>query len=197
MGRCKKVYCYECKPKCKKIKKCKCSCDCDAWDCNNCCKNYNNCNNYNPCCNNNNNCCNNYAASAIINPTTFATTSATPLTFSNATNIPVNPNGIVIGPSTIIFMNPGIYNVTGNFAVTNQSGTATNIIITPIILSGGATINPTNTTYTSIASGATFNGFFNFIVNVTVPNTQIQFNLTTTSVPLSLISGQINIVKIC
>jgi len=174
MGRCRKIYYRNCCDSC--------SCN-DYYYCNT-----NTINSYNPC---------NVVirpVTGIINPLTLTTIDATSLTFNNV-NYPTNNNGITIAGNTIILRDLGTYIFSGYFTINNTSGVTDTITITPTATSGLPIIIPTNNVFTNIPSGTVFNGSFNFTIQVTSINTQLNILISSNNVPVNLTSGQINIIR--
>ena len=186
----------------RKYKKCGSNCcnsrdyDCHNYSAYNPCSQinqYNSCNQCNQC-----NQCNpfNFTVQANINTLTLTTTASTPLTYSAVINCPTGiSNPVTIGTSAITFRDIGVYNISGNINLTNTSTGATNITLIPTVLTGGAIISPTTTSYTGIGAGTIFNGVFNYTVQITVPNTQLIMSISSSGTPVIVTGGQINITR--
>lgn len=136
----------------------------------------------------------NSSTKAIIAPTTLTVSTIVPITLS--TNCDYKCRNIIIGTNSIIFHNIGIYCLKGYIDIINQSTAVTNFQIIANILSGGGVINPNSVTYSGIKANTPFTAIFNFVIQVSVPNTTLQLLERSTSAPTLITSGKIKITRV-
>jgi len=138
--------------------------------------------------------CYDHPVKANISVTSLTSTAITVLNLTSECYSISNPY-ITIGTNSIIFSNLGVYELKGYIDITNQSTTATNFAIIANIISNTSVINPNSVTYSGLKISTPFSGHFNFVIQVTVPNTVLQLSARSTSVPTIISGGKIKIKK--
>lgn len=137
---------------------------------------------------------NHHSIRANISAQTLTNTSITVLNMTEDCYDNVN-SCVIIGTNSIIFGNIGVYSIKGCIDIVNQSTTMTNFAIIANIISNNSVINPNSVTYSGIKMSTPFDGLFNFVIQVTVPNTVLQLSARSTSVPTIIIGGCLKISK--
>lgn len=138
--------------------------------------------------------CYDHPIKANINATSLTTTAITILNLTSDC-YGMSNSYITIGTNSIIFSNIGVYDIKGYIDMTNQSTAATNFAIIANIISNNSVINPNSITYSGIKISTPFSGLFNFVIQVTVPNTALQLSVRSTSAPTVISGGKIKITK--